>query len=130
MKHTRKTGNIGEDIGCTFLKNKGFRIIGRNYLKKWGELDIIAEKDKILHFFEVKSVVGKSFPIENNRAGSHRPEDNVHGLKAKRLRRIIETYLEDTKRGLAAEFQFHVLCVYMDMETRRAKVKWMKNLIL
>ena len=130
MEHTRKTGNMGEDIGCTFLKNKGFMIIGRNYLKKWGELDIIAEKDKILHFFEVKSVTRNPFSMRNNKTNPHRPEDNVHGLKAKRLRRIIETYLEETKRGLAAEFQFHVLCVYMDMETRRAKVKWMKNLIL
>ena len=120
LKHTRTIGNKGEDIGCTFLEGKGFTIVARNYLKKWGELDIIAEKDKMIHFFEVKSVT----------TALYRPEDNVHGLKARHLRRIIETYLEETKRGLDAPFQFHVLCVYMNMKTRRARVKILEDLIL
>ena len=120
MKHTRKIGNTGEDIASKFLQNKGFLVIGRNYLKKWGELDIIAERDNLVHFFEVKAVTTALF----------RPEDNVHGLKAKRLRRVIETYLEETKRGLDADFKFHVLCVYMNMKTHRASVKWLEDIIL
>ena len=52
----RKIGDIGENIACMFLVKRGFKVIGRNYLKKWGEIDIIAEKQGILHFVEVKSV--------------------------------------------------------------------------
>ncbi len=126
LLHTKAKGDIGEEISCSYLKNKGFKIIDRNYRKAWGELDIVAVKDKVLHFFEVKSVTTATT--------SHRPEDNVHGLKSKRLRRIIQTYLAQKKRGLSgeseAEFQFHVLCVYMDLSTRKARIKWIKNLIL
>ena len=52
----REFGDIGEDIVCKFLLRKGYKIIERNYLKPWGEIDIIAENDKSLVFVEVKSV--------------------------------------------------------------------------
>ena len=39
----RKTGNLGEDLACRFLMKHGFNIIERNYLKKCGEIDIIAQ---------------------------------------------------------------------------------------
>ena len=124
--NTKVKGNNGESIACTFLEGKGFRIIARNYLRKWGEIDIIAEKDGVPHFFEVKSVTADFSASVNG----HRPEDNVHGLKVRHIRRMIETYLEEEGRGLDCEFQFHVLCVFMDMRTRKARVQWMENIIL
>lgn len=124
--HTRSKGNIGEDIACTFLKREGFIVVGRNYQRKWGELDIIAQKDKVFHFFEVKSVTCDFSRVTN----AHRPEDNVHGLKMRHISRMIETYLADNNRELDSEFQFHVISVYMNEKTRRARVKWLKNVIL
>jgi Holliday junction resolvase-like predicted endonuclease len=52
----RKTGNLGEDIAAMFLMKHGFGIIERNYLRKWGEIDIVAKKGGVLHFVEVKTV--------------------------------------------------------------------------
>ena len=52
----RLKGQTGEDIACTFLKENGFEVLDRNYSKKWGEIDIVAEYMGIVHFFEVKSV--------------------------------------------------------------------------
>src|SRR5574343_210902 len=119
--HKRAKGNMGEDIACTYIESRGFKVISRNYLRKWGEVDIVALKDKDVHFFEVKSVMADF----SNRPNSHKPEDNVHGLKVKRIRRMIETFLEDTDRGLSAEFQFHIITVYMNEKTRRARVQMM-----
>lgn len=125
--NTRKRGNIGENIACTFIKNKGFDVLVRNYQKKWGEIDIIAIKDKKIHFFEVKSVTASFFAKHDD---NHRPEDNIHDLKVRHIRRMIETFLEESGRGLDAEFCFHVLCVYMNMNTKSAKVKMIENIIL
>lgn len=55
FSHKRQFGNIGEDLACVFLIKIGFTIIDRNYLKKWGEIDIVAKKNNIFHFIEVKS---------------------------------------------------------------------------
>lgn len=52
----RKIGDIGEELASMFLVKHGFEVIERNYRKKWGELDIIAAKDNLLHFIEVKTV--------------------------------------------------------------------------
>jgi putative endonuclease len=124
--HKRAKGNIGEDVACKYLENKGFVIVVRNYLRKWGELDIIAQKDKIIHFFEVKSV---TVDFDQN-SDSHKPEDNVHRLKLKRIRRMIETYLDEKHMLQNAEFQFHVITVFINEKTRLARVKMIKNLVI
>jgi putative endonuclease len=125
--HKRAKGNIGENIACLFLEKKGFRIVARNYQKKWGELDIVARKGGTPHFFEVKSVAALR---ARNPFDAHRPEDNIHSLKVRHIRRMIETYLLEHGSDPDAEFRFHVICVFMDLTSRRAKVKWMENVIL
>lgn len=118
---------MGENIACKYLRSQGFYIKERNFQRKWGELDIIAQKDNVFHFFEVKSVTNV---VSQYFFNSHQPEDNVDGWKIKHLRRMIETYYGHI--GLLSEtpFQFHIFSVYMNMQTRRARIKWLKDIIL
>ena len=78
----RKKGDLGEDIACKYLAKHGYRILERNYLKPWGEIDIVAEKSNLLSFIEVKAVSRESasWPIhpENFSKGEIRPEENMH----------------------------------------------------
>ena len=122
-KNNREKGNRGEDVACFYLKKHGFLIQERNYLRKWGEIDIIAVKDKILHFVEVKSVVNKGNI-------GHRPEENVHELKLRKLRRVIQSYLSDHHYGVDAEFKFHVITVVYDQLKDKFSVKMLENIIL
>jgi putative endonuclease len=133
--NSRIKGNIGEDIACKFLMKRGFIIVERNYLKKWGEIDIVAKKNDILNFIEVKSIVVKIANNTNNtnvytEGNSFRPEENVHVLKQRRLRRVIQTYLLEKGYGLDIEFFFHVVVVRMNPKTRRANVSLIENVIL
>jgi putative endonuclease len=121
--NTRQKGNRGEDVACVYLKKHGFLIQERNYLRKWGEIDIVGVKKGILHFFEVKS-------ITSIKGMEYRPEENVHGLKVRKLRRVIQTYLNERKYGNEIIFQFHVISVVFDRETGKAKVKMLNNIIL
>jgi putative endonuclease len=125
MQTTRETGKLGEDIACTWLEKHGFFVIERNYLKKWGEIDIIATKDKLVHFVEVKSELKAA-----NSLNGYRPEDNVHELKIRRLRRTIETYLLEKRYGNDTPFKFHVLTVSINTSTRRARVNFLENIVL
>jgi len=120
----REKGNLGENIACKFLQKQRYLIKERNFFRKWGELDIIAFKDNIIHFIEVKSVVRTE-----GRAYSHTPEENVHGLKRSHIRRAIQTYLGE-KNELETKFQFHVVCVFINPVVRKARVKMIKNIIL
>ena len=125
--HNRQKGDLGESIACARLIKEGFVIKARNYMKKWGEIDIIAEKDDTVHFVEVKSVMvhkGQSF------RDSHVPEENVHPWKTLHIRRMVKTYFAEKGENGETEFQFHIFCVYIDMKARKARIKWLKNIIL
>ncbi|MEK7175770.1 MAG: YraN family protein [Patescibacteria group bacterium] len=116
----RKLGDIGENIACDFLEKRGFAILERNYLKKWGEIDIITRKDGIIRFIEVKSVT--------HATSGYRAEDNMHPWKLKRLSRAIQTYLLHKK--LDCDWQLDLITVQMDMQTRKARVEMIENIVI
>lgn len=142
MAKHNETGKIGEGIVSNFLAKKGFDVICRNYNRKWGELDIVAEKDKVLHFVEVKTVNRKSYGGKfEQEINNYRPEDNMHPWKLKRLQRAIQTYLLEkyppSQKASAwqgktkePEWQFDLACVFLDEERRVAKIRFMENIIL
>lgn len=131
---SQKIGELGEDIACKFLMKHDFSILERNYTKKWGEIDIIAQKGEKRYFIEVKSTSVSSFDYVMNDANegeykTKRPEENMHPWKMKRLRRIVETYLISKRLGYA-DWQFDLLVVYLDIDKRQARVKVIDNIIL
>ena len=117
-------GKIGEDCACEYLKKQGYKIIDRNYLKKWGEIDIVAKKDKKIHFVEVKSVTH----VTN--FDGYRPEDNVHPWKLQRLGRVIQSYLLDKDISDDIDWQFDVATIFVNMEKRLSKVTLMEDIVL
>lgn len=52
---SKKFGEQGEQLIADKLEVEGFKIVARNYLKRNGEIDIIAQKDDLLVFVEVKT---------------------------------------------------------------------------
>jgi putative endonuclease len=62
---SRAKGTIGEDKACTYLRALGFDIVDRNVYSKFGEIDIIAIKDEVLHFVEVKSANDYELAVQN-----------------------------------------------------------------
>ena len=71
-------GDRAEELAISYLKEHNYEIIEHNfYAKKMGEIDIIAKKDDILHFIEVKSALANFDPIYN--------------ITPKKLRRIINS---------------------------------------
>lgn len=55
MLVSNPTAKLGEDLAEKFLKQKGYKIIERNFRKGYGEIDIIATFQNTLVFIEVKT---------------------------------------------------------------------------
>ena len=125
--NSQKIGELGEEIACNFLVKHDYLILERNYTKKWGEIDIIAQKREKRYFVEVKSKSVSSLDFVLNE--TNRPEDNMHPWKMKRLRRVVETYLISKRLGYV-DWQFDLLVVYLDIDNRKARVKVIDNIIL
>lgn len=131
--YKRKLGDLGEGIACQFLEKHGFEIVERNYLRKWGEIDIIAKKGEVIRFIEVKTVShethrGEGSVVTHGTKGQFRPEDNMHPWKLRRLGRTIQTYLLHKK--LDCDWQLDLITVKMDMKTRHAKVEMIENIVI
>jgi putative endonuclease len=124
---SQKIGQLGEEVACEFLMKHGFSVLERNYTKKWGEIDIIAQKQGKRYFVEVKSKQVES--MNNVSYETNRPEDNMHPQKMKRLRRVVETYLISKRQGYV-DWQFDLLVVYLNIEKRLARVRVVENIIL
>jgi putative endonuclease len=140
MKQTDKKGKknqvgaYGEQIAVNYLKNKGFTVLDINYLKKWGELDIVARETlgnkQIIHFVEVKTV---SYETKRDlgHAVTHetwRPEDNVHYKKIQRMNRAIESWLSENNCDL--DWQIDIAAVRIVTREKFASVKYIPNIIL
>ena len=89
MRELPKTyGDESESLATRFLEQEGFLILERNYFaRKLGEIDIIAQKEGVLHFIEVKSGKADFDPIYNLTPSKlHKVVNSSHHyMKCKRL---------------------------------------------
>src|SRR3989344_1636425 len=127
-----EVGKTGEDVACKYLKKHGYKLIERNYWKKWGEIDVVAIKDSTYHFVEVKGVTrnseGLTFAKVKPSGDSWEAEENVHPWKLKRLSRAVQTYCLDRNLPEDQEWQVDVITVELDFDTRNARVKMLEDI--
>lgn len=102
-------GLKGEDKAQNFLIKQGFTIMQRNFHSKFGEIDIIACKDEILHFIEVKST-------SKDYEASYRLDNK----KYQKILKTINFYL--LKKGLNSDFQVDLLCIYKNKTDFRENI--------
>ncbi len=127
----RKLGDLGEELASMFLMKRGVRVFEINYLKPWGEIDLIARKGKTIHFIEVKSVscvtvenrVSRETLGRSQMGEALRPEEHVTREKKERLGRAIQTYLADHHISRETPFQVDVVTVKIDTIQKTAFVE-------
>lgn len=129
MKNTKVIGGFGEKIAANYLKKRGFTILDINYWRKWGELDIVASKDSMVHFVEVKSV---SYETKEKlryavSCGTWRPEEQVHQFKLHQIGKAIETWISD--RSYEGAWQIDVIGVRLVVEEKYATVNYIENIV-
>lgn len=126
MAEHNEIGKIGENITASFLMKQGFTVLERNYRVTQGELDIIAQKDEILRFIEVKSV--KVRDVSQLDKLIIRPEDNLTDAKWRKLLIAIEFYKNHRNVSYETRYQIDLACVYIDTEKREGRVKLIENI--
>ncbi len=97
-----KLGAEGEERAAEYLRAGGYEVLERNYRSKMGEIDIIAEKDGVLAFVEVKSwrAYGKS-----------ELEYSIDQRKRRRIVRTAELFLLERRENGDKRYRFDVVFV-------------------
>jgi putative endonuclease len=78
------TGNAGEALAAVYFTNNDYTILHQNWRHSRFEVDIIAHKNEVLHFIEVKTRKTKNFGL---------PEESVTKKKIQNLMNASEEYL-------------------------------------
>lgn len=84
MANHRETGRHYEEMAAEYLESRGYRRLEQNYYTRWGEIDLIMEKEERIIFVEVKY------------RGSDRygfPEEAVDFKKQQRILKSAQWYL-------------------------------------
>jgi len=86
MPTTKIIGDHGESLAVRHLQENGYNILERNYRYKRGEIDIVAEKDSLLVFVEVKT---------RTRIDYGQPEEGLTEKQEQRILEVADNYLEE-----------------------------------
>ena len=123
--NTKSIGVLGEQLAENFLKNKGYKILDRNYSfrifgPQKGEVDIIAKKDGLISFVEVKTLTSdKSFS----------PEAKVDFTKQRKIVKTAQSWLMKNKIPLDSPWQIDVVAVVIDEKNKKAKIRHLNNAV-
>lgn len=102
MAKHNDTGKIGEELAVAWFVEKGYTILYQNWRHKNLEVDIIATRNNMLHFIEVKAVTTLKYG---------NPEDKVSAKKIKNLIDASEEFLYQQPQW--QRIQFDVLSITM-----------------
>lgn len=105
---TAETGSLGEQAAEEFLRQAGYEICARNWRKGHYELDIVARKEGIFHFVEVKTrCTGSLTP----------PEAAITTRKFRALHRAASYYIATEGHGAEAQFDLAAVEVMHNGDT-------------
>jgi putative endonuclease len=82
----RSAGDWGEDLALRFLEERGYTVVERNYRTRYGEIDLIVQKEDSLVFVEVKLRRGRGYGD---------PLEAVTPRKQEAVRSMAEQYLAE-----------------------------------
>lgn len=105
MAQHNELGKKGEEIAADFLQKSGYEILERNWVFQKAELDIIAQKGKVLAIVEVKTRTTADFGL---------PQDFVKGKKIQNLVKAVDQYMHENDLDL--EIRFDIIGIVLNRQ--------------
>jgi len=110
-------GKKGEELAASYLKSQGYKILERNFKKRYGEIDIIAQSGSTLVFIEVKTRWSRKFGL---------PEEAVTPWKLKSVIRTAQ-YYKMLHPELPEAMRIDVVAVDFCARGREKRIRLIKN---
>lgn len=115
-KHKIKLGQDGEKAVERFLLSQGYTVLAKNFGVKSGELDLVAARNEVVCFVEVKTRHNKYFPISTV----------VTLSKQKKLTKAAKIFVSNNKISDRV-LRFDVAVVLYDNPAKKPQIEYIEN---
>lgn len=115
---SRIIGKTHEDVACTYLQEKGLKLLERNFSCKRGEIDLIMQEGSSIVFVEVRY-------RKNNLYGTG--AETISALKQKKLIMAAQVFLSYKRWHNTYPCRFDVLSLSKDTQENRSSVQWIRD---
>lgn len=105
---TAETGKAGENCVTSWLEERGYEILERNFHSRFGEIDIIAKRGTYIAFVEVKTRAPNSLVS---------PLEAITPAKQRKLTATAMEYLRQNPCKLQPRFDAAAVCSRGDVLT-------------
>jgi len=120
LSSKKLVGKIGEEMALSYLKEKGYQLLEKNFYCRWGEIDLIFKKEDKIIFVEVKTRVGDK---------KGKPYEAVNFYKIKDLKRAINFYLL-TKNYFQYKLSLEIVSVVLNSDLSLKEIKNFSEVII
>lgn len=118
--YQQHVGQKGEAIAADYLQKQGYRVLDRNYHSRFGELDLVAEKDQVIVFVEVKTRTNDRFGL---------PEESVTPEKLEKIYDTALLWLQDHPEQ-PDDWRVDVIAIRMDKALHPQDIQHFVNIEL
>jgi len=112
-------GQIGEDAAKKHLPGRGYTILFTNFHSKFGEIDIIAEKDRTIFFIEVKT------RTDDFKFGL--PEEAMSLIKLRKMKKTIYEFFSRHPDYTNRTWKINLITVVLNSFEEATKIVHYKN---
>lgn len=120
MTYRQKIGKFGENLAKDFLIKNGYLILAQNIKTSYKEIDLIAQKEDILVFCEVRTRASSFF------GGA---DEAMHHRKIMNFKRAVKLYLNSNNEGRGLNIRLDFIAIDIDKIKKTAKIKHFKDIL-
>jgi putative endonuclease len=116
----KNLGDSGERVAATFLEQRGYKILVRNFRTRVGEMDLIAEDADGLAFVEVRTRRGDALGA---------PEESLTPRKRARLLTVAQEFLQEHGEYFDRAWRIDLVAIELDRVGRIARMDVIKGAV-
>ncbi|MGB2762374.1 MAG: YraN family protein [Minisyncoccales bacterium] len=117
-EHNLQIGRIGEEIAKEYLEDKDYNIMEQNCQTRYSEIDLIAKKNDVLVFVEVRTKTSEKF-------GS--PEETINKEKIRKLVRSANAY--SARKRWKGQCRIDAVCVVLDQSHKLNRIQHYESIV-
>ena len=120
MNRRQQTGKVGEGIAADHLRSLGYEIVNTNVRVGRNEIDILAKRDNVLVFVEVRTRRG-------DRMGT--PEESITPAKQARMVNAALSYIQEQNLPDETEWRIDLVALVLGTSDNVLRIDVIENAV-